>query len=87
MKKKTQTQAQEIPELTPIKGLTKIAVIGRDTAYIHVGIPIADKGQIWRMMERTRMLQILDYALNKYALSGEERRMIETVISLINAKP
>jgi hypothetical protein len=87
MKKKTQTQAQEMPELASIKGLTKNAVIGRDTAYIHVGIPIADKGQIWRMMARPRMLEILNFAVEKYVLTGEERRMIDQVISLINAKP
>jgi hypothetical protein len=86
-KTKTQTQAQEMPELEPIKGLSKGDVIGKDTAYIHTAIPVDAPGQIWRMMARPRMLQIFTYAFNKYKLDATERMLVHQAIFALKQKP
>ena len=83
MKKKTQTQAQGQPEITPIKGLSRGDVIGRENSYIHTKLALTQKGQIWLMMDKFRMIQIFTYALNKFAMIQAHRQMVEDAIDYL----
>jgi len=70
-----------MPELAQVKGLSRGDVIGRANSYIHTGIGLTEKGQIWLMMEKKRMLQIFTYALNKFAFINAHREMVEDAIN------
>jgi len=76
-----------MPELAPIKALSKIDVVGKVTADIHSGLPVDDTVQIWRMMARPRMLQIFTYAFNKYKLDITEQGLIQQAIFALKQKP
>jgi AmiR/NasT family two-component response regulator len=68
--------------IRPITGIESAAdIIGGKRAYIQTAKDLHAPGQMWRMMDPSRMIEIFDYALVRFKLSRELQDEIRKAIA------
>lgn len=66
----------------PITGIRSAAdIIGGRNAYIETAKDLYAPGQMWRMMAPARMIEIFEYALDRFRFGKESQAMINAAIT------